>query len=38
MKLVIQVVDTAKVEIDGEISGQIEKGFMVLVGVGQDDT
>ena len=38
MKLVIQVVDTAKVEIDGEISGQIENGFMVLVGVGQDDT
>ena len=38
MKLVIQVVDEAKVEVDGEITGQIGKGFMVLVGVGQNDT
>ena len=38
MKLVIQVVDEAKVEVAGNIVGQIGKGFMVLVGVGQDDT
>ncbi|MBR2589439.1 MAG: D-tyrosyl-tRNA(Tyr) deacylase [Clostridia bacterium] len=38
MKLVIQVVDNAKVEIEGKITGQIEKGFLVLVGVGQNDT
>ena len=38
MKLVIQVVDEAKVEVAGNIVGQIGKGFMILVGVGQDDT
>ena len=38
MKLVIQVVDEAKVEVDGSVTGQIGKGFMVLVGVGQNDT
>lgn len=38
MKLVIQVVDEAKVEVDDKVTGQIEKGLMVLVGVGQDDT
>ena len=38
MKLVIQVVDEAKVEVDGKVTGQIEKGLMVLVGVGQNDT
>ena len=38
MKLVIQVVDEAKVEVAGNIVGQIGKGFMVLVGIGQDDT
>ncbi|MBR0414177.1 MAG: D-tyrosyl-tRNA(Tyr) deacylase [Clostridia bacterium] len=38
MKLVIQVVDRAKVEVDSRITGQIGKGYLVLVGVGQDDT
>lgn len=38
MKLVIQVVDEARVEVDSEITGQIGKGYLVLVGVGQNDT
>ena len=38
MKLVIQVVDSAKVEVDGAVTGKIEKGYLVLVGVGQNDT
>ncbi|MBE6817640.1 MAG: D-tyrosyl-tRNA(Tyr) deacylase [Ruminococcaceae bacterium] len=38
MKLVIQVVDNAKVEVEKQITGQIGKGFLVLVGVGQNDT
>ena len=38
MKAVIQRVSHAKVTVDGEISGQIEKGFLVLLGVMQEDT
>ena len=38
MKLVIQVVDHADVEIAGDIVGQINEGLLVLVGVGQNDT
>lgn len=38
MKFVIQRVSEASVKIDGEIKGQIDKGFMVLIGVGQEDT
>ena len=38
MKLVVQRVKNAKVEVDNKVVGKIEKGFMVLVGVGQDDT
>ena len=38
MKLVIQVVDEAKVEVEGAITGKIGKGYLVLVGVGQNDT
>ncbi len=37
MRFVIQVVSEANVKIDGEIKGSIGKGFMVLIGVGQDD-
>ncbi|MBO6275195.1 MAG: D-aminoacyl-tRNA deacylase, partial [Methanobrevibacter sp.] len=38
MKLVIQRVADASVEVDNEIIGQIDKGLMVLVGFGQNDT
>ena len=38
MKFVIQRVSESTVKVDGEIIGQIGKGFMVLIGVGQDDT
>ncbi|WP_455644878.1 D-aminoacyl-tRNA deacylase [Methanosphaera sp.] len=38
MKLVVQRVDNASVEVDGEIVGEINKGYMVLVGIGCNDT
>lgn len=38
MKFVIQRVSEASVTIDGEIRGKIDKGFMVLIGVGNGDT
>lgn len=38
MKFVIQVVTEANVKVDGKTVGEIGKGFLVLVGVGQDDT
>lgn len=38
MKFLIQRVTSAKVEIDGETVGQIGKGYMVLIGVGETDT
>ena len=38
MKFVIQRVFEASVEVDNEIIGKIDKGFMVLIGVGQNDT
>ena len=37
MRFVIQVVSQAKVEVEGEVVGQIGKGYAVLVGVGRDD-
>lgn len=38
MKFVIQRVLEASVTVDGEVIGQIDKGYMVLIGVGQNDT
>ncbi len=38
MKFVIQRVTKASVTIDGNISGKIDKGFMVLIGVCDEDT
>lgn len=38
MKLVLQRVAYAKVEVEGKITGEIEKGFLILLGVGQNDT
>ena len=38
MKLVIQRVSNAKVDVDNKTIGQIEKGFLVLLGVGPEDT
>ena len=37
MRLVVQRVSEASVEIEGEINGQIKQGFMVLVGITNDD-
>lgn len=38
MKFVIQRCQEASVSVDGKTVGAIEKGLMVLIGVGQDDT
>lgn len=37
MKVVIQVVDKAKVEVEDKLINQINKGYMLLVGIEQDD-
>lgn len=38
MKLVVQRVDNAKVVVDKKTVGKIGKGYMVLLGVGENDT
>lgn len=38
MKAVVQRVSNASVAVDGEIKGKISEGFLVLLGVGEDDT
>lgn len=38
MRFVIQRVKYASVKVDGEIVGKIDKGFMVLIGVEDNDT
>ena len=38
MKFVIQRVKHASVTIDGEVTGRIDRGFMVLIGISQTDT
>ncbi len=37
MKFVVQRVSHASVTVDGVVCGKIDKGFMVLIGVGQND-
>lgn len=38
MRFVIQRVSHAQVTIDGQVRGSIKKGYMVLIGIGQEDT
>lgn len=38
MRFVIQRVSEANVKVDGNVVGQIKKGYLVLVGVSNDDT
>lgn len=38
MRAVVQRVSEARVEVDGRIVGSIERGLLVLLGVGKDDT
>lgn len=38
MRFVIQRVTSASVTVEGNITGQIEKGFLVLIGVSEEDT
>jgi D-aminoacyl-tRNA deacylase len=37
MRVVLQRVTHASVTVDGEVVGQIDRGFLALVGVGRDD-
>lgn len=38
MRAVVQRVNQAFVEVDGEVVGRINKGLVLFLGVGQDDT
>ena len=38
MKIVLQRVSRASVTVDGEIVGNIGKGYVVLLGIGKDDS
>lgn len=38
MRAVVQRVSQSKVVVDGETVGSIQKGLMVLLGIGKDDT
>ena len=38
MRAVVTRVKNARVEIDGRVNGSIEQGFLVLLGVGPNDT
>ncbi len=38
MRAVVQRVSSARVLVDGEIVGQIERGILLLLGVGKNDT
>jgi len=38
MRAVVTRVKSARVEVDGTVNGAIDRGFLVLLGVGPDDT
>ncbi len=38
MRAILTRVNSASVTIDGEVAGKIGKGFLILLGVGPDDT
>lgn len=38
MRVVIQRVNHASVKVDGVVTGKIDKGYLILLGVGPDDT
>lgn len=38
MRFVIQKVDSASVSVDNSLVGEIQRGFLVLVGIGREDT
>lgn len=38
MRALIQKVSRAKVEVEGVVRGEIARGFLILLGVGADDT
>ena len=38
MKIVLQRVSEASVKVDGNLTGQIKNGLLILVGFGKDDT
>ena len=38
MKFVIQKVSEASVHVEGECIGRINRGFLVFVGIGKEDT
>lgn len=38
MRAVVQRVESASVTIDGRVNGEIGKGFMVLIGIDENDT
>lgn len=38
MRAVLQRVSQASVRVDGEVAGRIARGFLVLLGVGKEDT
>lgn len=38
MRLIIQRVNHAKVTVNGEVTGSIDRGYLVLLGVGREDS